>query len=133
MNNHTLFMAEEGEETLPPFINILENGEPEDGFEENGTDGPAKVAIAQNPDDSEHRWDGYLKIDESANYYFRVDADDTGSITINDKGFTVSTGGGSLVPSKSPSIWNVATTVAIFNTIALLMNRRKTPTKGLWL
>lgn len=96
MNNHTLFMAEEGEETLPPFINILENGEPEDGFEENGTDGPAKVAIAPNPDDSEHRWDGYLKIDESANYYFRVDADDTGSITINDKGFTVSTGGGSL-------------------------------------
>ncbi len=89
-------MAEEGEETLPPFINILENGEPEDGFEENGTDGPAKVAIAPNPDDSEHRWDGYLKINESANYYFRVDADDTGSITINDKGFTVSTGGGSL-------------------------------------
>lgn len=96
MNDYILFRAEEGEETLPPFISILENGEPEDGFEEKGTDGPAKVAIAQNPDDSEHRWDGYLKIEESANYYFRVDADDTGSITIDDKGFTVSTGGGSL-------------------------------------
>lgn len=89
-------MAEEGEEALQPFISILENGEPEDGFEEKGAGDPAKVEIAQNPDDSEHRWDGYLKIEESANYYFRVDADDSGSITINDKGFTVSTGGGSL-------------------------------------
>ena len=34
MNNRTLFVAEEGEEALQPFINILENGEPEDGFEE---------------------------------------------------------------------------------------------------
>lgn len=96
MNNHTFFMAEEGEEALQPFISILENGEPEDGFEEKGAGDSAKVEIAQNPDDSEHRWDGYLKIEESANYYFRVDADDSGSITINDKGFTVSTGGGSL-------------------------------------
>lgn len=96
MNNHTLFMAEEGEEALQPFIRILENGEPEDGFEEREQTDPAKVAIAQHEGDSEHRWDGYLKIEESANYYFRVDADDTGSITIDDKGFTVSTGGGSL-------------------------------------
>lgn len=96
MNSHTLFVAEKGEEALQPFIKILENGEPEDGFEEREQTSPAKVAIAQHEGNSEHRWDGYLKIEESANYYFRVDADDAGSITIDDKGFTVSTGGGSL-------------------------------------
>lgn len=96
MNNIIMTKTEEGEEALQAFIHILENGQPEDGFEERGSDGPARVEISQNSSDSTHRWSGYLKIEQPGYYFFRVDADDTGSITIDDKGFTVSTGGGSL-------------------------------------